>query len=111
MDQRCLGRSHWILAIQSTIGEAELISRAPRQVKLCSAELLPELVKTALPGLVLTHLPVPPSAIAPKVDYQYFGVSKAGSSWEHIVKTRKVGLYVPGDIPNPEVELLIVVET
>jgi type VI secretion system protein ImpJ len=111
VDQRCLGRSHWILAIQSTIGEAELISRAPRQVKLCSAELLPELVKTALPGLVLTHLPVPPSAIAPKVDYQYFAVSKAGSSWEHIVKTRKVGLYVPGDFPSPEVELLVVVET
>lgn len=111
VDQRCLGRSHWILAIQSTIGEADLISRAPRQVKLCSAELLPELVKTALPGLVLTHLPVPPSAIAPKVDYQYFGVSKAGSPWEHIVKTRKVGLYVPGDFPSPEVELLVVVET
>jgi type VI secretion system protein ImpJ len=110
LDQRCLGRAHWILAIQSNVGETELISRVPRQVKMCSAELLSELVKTALPGLPLNHLPVPPSAIAPKVEYQYFAISKLGSCWEHIVQTRKVGLYVSGDFPNPELELLIVLE-
>jgi type VI secretion system protein ImpJ len=110
-DQRCVGRARWILAVQSNIGEPELITKAPRHVKVCSSELLPELVKTALPGLSLTHLPVPPSAIAPKVDFQYFGVSRTGSVWEHIVKTRKVGIYVPGEFPNPELELLIVLET
>jgi type VI secretion system protein ImpJ len=110
-DQRCVGRSRWILAIRSDIGEADLISRAPRLVKICSSQLLPELVKTALPGLTLTHLPVPPSAIAPKVDYQYFGVSKAGACWEHIVETRKVGVYIPGELPSPEVELLVLLES
>lgn len=110
-DQRCLGRARWILALQSNVGEMDLISRAPRQVKMCSAELLPELVKTSLPGLGLTHLPIPPSAIAPKVDFQYFGISRTGSVWERIVQTRKVGLYVPGDFPNPELELLIVLES
>ncbi len=110
-DQRCLGRARWILALQSNIGEPELISKAPRHVKVCSSELLPELVKTALPGLSLTHLPVPPSAIAPKVDFQYFGISKAGTVWDHIVQTRKVGIYVPGEFPNPELELLIVLES
>jgi type VI secretion system protein ImpJ len=110
-DQRCLDRARWILAMQSNVGEADLISRAPRQVKICSAELLPELVKTALPGLGLTHLPVPPSAIAPKVDFQYFGISRTGSCWEHIVQTRKVGVYVPGDFPNTKLELLIILES
>jgi type VI secretion system protein ImpJ len=110
-DQRCVGRARWILAMQSNIGEPELISRAPRHVKVCSAELLPELIKTALPGLGLTHLPVPPSAIAPKVDFQYFGISRTGPVWDHIVQTRKVGLYVPGEFPDPEIELLIVLES
>lgn len=109
-DQRCLDRARWILAVHSGIGEAELISRAPRLVKICSSDLLPELVKTALPGLSLTHLPVPPSAIAPRVEYQYFGISRAGSCWEHIVQTRKVGVYVPGDIPTPELELAVILE-
>jgi type VI secretion system protein ImpJ len=109
-DQRCLDRARWIFALHSDIGEAELIARVPRLVKVCSGDLLPELVKSALPGLSLTHLPVPPSAIAPRVEYQYFGVSRAGSCWEHIVASRKVGIYVPGDIPNPELELAIILD-
>jgi type VI secretion system protein ImpJ len=111
LDQRCLGRTRWILAVHSSIGEADLISRTQRQVKICSAELLPEIVKVSLPGLGLTHLPLPPSAVAPKVDFQYFGISKTGSAWDNIVQTRKIGLYVPGEVPNPEVELIVVLET
>jgi type VI secretion system protein ImpJ len=111
LDPRCLGRSRWILAIHSNIGEADLISRAQRQVKLCSAELLPEIVKVSLPGLGLTHLPLPPSAIAPKVDFQYFGVNRAGSAWESVMQTKKVGVYVPGDVPEPEIELLVALDS
>jgi len=59
----------------------------------------------------LTHLPVPPPAISTRVDTQYFGVSKAGPCWDHIVQTRRVGIYVPGELPDPEVELLIVLES
>ena len=110
-DQRCVGRARWILAMQSDAGELDIISRVPRQVKMCSSELLPELVKTSLPGLGLTHLPIPPSAVAPKVEYQYFGVSRSGSAWEDIVRSRKVGLYVPGDFPNPQVELFVILES
>ena len=109
-DQRCLGRAQWIFAIHSDVGEVDLISRTPRLVKICSAQFLPELVKTALPGVTLTHLPVPPSAISPKVEYQYFGVNKAGSCWEHIVETRRVGVYVPGELPNPELDLLVILD-
>jgi type VI secretion system protein ImpJ len=109
-DQRCLGVSRWILAVKSDVGEIDIISRAPRLVKVCSAKFLPELVKTALPGMVLTHLPVPPSAIAPRVDYQYFGINRAGSCWEHIVETRRVGVYVPGELPNASIEILVVLD-
>jgi type VI secretion system protein ImpJ len=110
-DQRCLDRSRWILAVRADAGEAEIIAKTPRLVKLCSKDLLPELVKTALPGLGLNHLPVPPSAIAPKVEFQYFGVSRTGTSWEHIVQTRRVGVYVPDDLPGAEIELLVVLES
>lgn len=109
-DQRCLGRARWILAVRCAIGELEIITRTPRLIKLCSAKFLPELVKTALPGLTLTHLPVPPSAIAPKVDYQYFGVNRAGNCWEHIVETRRVGVYAPSELPDAEIELLVALD-
>ncbi len=109
-DQRCLDRAQWILGIHSEIGEVELISRTPQLVKLCSAQFVPELVKRALPGLGLRHLESPPAGIAPKVESQYFSVTRSGPCWDHIVKTRRVGAYVPGDIPSPEIELNILLE-
>ncbi len=111
LDQRCLDRARWVLAVRAETGEAEIIAKSPRLIKICSKDLLPELVKTALPGLGLVHLPIPPSAIAPKVEFQYFGISRTGNSWEHIVQTRKVGVYVPDDLPGAEIELLVVLES
>ncbi len=111
LDQRCLDRARWILAVRAETGEAEIIAKTPRLVKVCSKDLLPELVKTALPGMGLVHLPIPPSAIAPKVEFQYFGLSRTGSCWEHIVQTRKVGVYIPDDLPGAEIELLVVLES
>lgn len=110
-DQRCLDRSRWILSIHSEVGEADLIVRTSQLVKVCSRQFVPELVKRALQGLTLTHLSVPPSGISPRVDHQYFSISRSGACWDHIVKERSVGVYVPGELPDPELELLVVLET
>jgi type VI secretion system protein ImpJ len=109
-DARCFARSQWVFAIRCPVGEVEVITGTPRLVKLCSKEFVPQLVKRALPGLDLTHLPVPPSAIPKKIDYHYFSVSRSGPCWDHLVKTRVAGLYVPGELPNPNVELYVIVE-
>jgi len=45
--------------------------------------------------------------VAPKVDRQYFSVNRIGPCWEHIVKTRRVGIYIPGELPDPEIELSV----
>jgi type VI secretion system protein ImpJ len=110
-DQRLLSHSRWILGLRAKMGEAELLSGAPRLVKICSKEFLPKLVSRALPGLTLKHLPAPPPAISPRVDYQYFGIDRAGPCWDHMVATRELALYVPGEIPDPDVELMVVLES
>ncbi len=110
-DQRCFGRSRWVLGIHSPIGEADLIVKAPQLLKICSAKFVPDLVKRAMAGLGLTHIQVPPSAVAAKVDSQYFTVDRSGPCWEHIMKTRMVGVYVPGELPTPEMELLVILES
>jgi type VI secretion system protein ImpJ len=110
-DQRCLGASRWVLAVRSPIGEADLIAKTPHIIKVCSKLFVPELVRRALPGLPLTHLPVPPSAISSRVDAQYFSISKSGPCWDHLVKTKQAGVYVPGELPEPDVELLVVLES
>ncbi len=110
-DQRVLGTSSWVFSIRSGLGEADLVSRTPQLVKVCSALFVPELVKRALPGLGMRHMPVPPAAVSRRIETQYFGISKSGPCWDHMVQTRKVGVYVPGDIPDPEIELLVVLES
>ncbi len=110
-DQRCLGRSRWILAMRAATGEVEIITRTPQLVKFCSSQFVPELVRRALSGLPLTHLPAPPPAVSAKVDLQYFGITKTGPCWEHLVQTKQIGVYVPGDLPDAEMELLVVLES
>jgi type VI secretion system protein ImpJ len=110
-DQRCLDRARWIFAIRSATGEVEVIGKTPQLVKICSKLFVPKLVERALPGMGLSHLPTPPSSISAKVDAQYFSISRSGPCWDHIVQTRQVGIYVPGELPDPELELLIILES
>jgi type VI secretion system protein ImpJ len=110
-DLRCFERSRWILGIHATIGEADLIARTQQLVKVCSSKFIPELVKRALSGLALTHIQVPPSAIAAKVEYQYFSIDRSGPCWEHIMQTKVAGLYAPGELPSPELELIVILDS
>lgn len=110
-DTRVFGQSRWFLSIGSNIGEAELISGTPALVKICSARFIQKLVEHALPGLRLQHVPTPPSALAPRITNQYFSINRNGPCWDHMVETRRAGVYVPGEIPNPELELLVLLES
>jgi type VI secretion system protein ImpJ len=109
-DERCVGPARWILEIQSPIGEADLIARVPKLTKMCSARFVLELIKRALPGLPLNHLSVPPPQIAARVESQYFAVNRSGPCWEHILQTRQIGVYVPAEIPSPELSLIVLLD-
>jgi len=110
LDARCLGRARWVLAIRSPLAEADLMARVPRLVKFCSPKFVRELVKRALPGMALQHLPVPPPAVSASVESQYFGISRVGPCWDHIAQTHKIGVYIPSDIPDPEAEVIVILE-
>jgi type VI secretion system protein ImpJ len=110
-DQRCFGRSAWILGIHSASSEANLIRRAPEIVKVCSHDWISKLVARALPGLILRYLQVPPSAISPKVEFQYFSIDKMGPCWNQVADTRQISVYVPDDLPSVELELVVVLDS
>jgi type VI secretion system protein ImpJ len=102
-----LANTKMYLAVSADIGKADLITRAPQLIKICSADAIEHLVQRALPGLALTYVSTPPGAIQVKLNYLYFGVSQSGGSWETIVRARNLAAYVPGEIPNPKMELVI----
>jgi len=110
VDQRCFGPSSWILGVSAGGAEVDVISKIPVLAKVCSRQFVPELVKRALPGFALTHLPNPPSAVATRPGTQYFLLNRVGPCWDHIKKARHIGVYIPGELPEPEIELLVVIE-
>ncbi|MGJ5817086.1 type VI secretion system baseplate subunit TssK [Paludibaculum fermentans] len=109
-DTRCLDRSSWVIALHATTGDADLIEKAPRLVKVCSAKFIGELVKRAMAGLPMAHLPMPPSSVPMRVESQYFSVSKSGPFWDNIMVTRRVGIYVPAELPEPDLKLFVVLD-
>ena len=106
-DDKYLRNTKMYLAVRAEMNEADLISKLPYLLKVCSANHIEHLVRQALPGVPLTHSPRPPSAIPVKLDHQYFSLSQTGVAWEAVTRARNLAAYVPGDFPNPHLELII----
>ncbi|HMD75771.1 MAG TPA: type VI secretion system baseplate subunit TssK [Terracidiphilus sp.] len=109
-DERCLRRSRWILGIRSSLTDSVLLRQTPKLIKVCSAEGVAKLVQRALPGLELMHLPVPPAALHAQADMHYFSISLSGACWQHILQTKQVGVYLPGDLGDATFDLTIIME-
>jgi type VI secretion system protein ImpJ len=102
-----LRNTRMYLAVSAQAPPADIITRTPQLVKVCSANQIEHLVRQALPGVTLTYVSSPPSALPVKLNYQYFSLSQGGPAWEAIVRSRNLAAYVPGDLPGAELELLI----
>jgi type VI secretion system protein ImpJ len=95
------------LAITADIPSSDLIERTPALVKACSATHLETLIRQALPGVPLTHMASSPQEIPVKLNYQYFYLDRSGPAWETIKRSRNFGVYVPGEIANARMELIL----
>ena len=106
-DDKYLTDTKMYLAVSSELAENAVIQKVPQTVKVCSATHIDHLIKQALPGIELRHQSNPPSSIPVKLKYQYFTLNQSGPAWEAVVRARNFAAYVPSDLPNPQLELLI----
>jgi len=106
-DDKYFKDTRMYLAVSSEMNEGELIAKAPSLIKVCSANQIELLVRQALPGVLLTHMQRPPSAIPVKLNHQYFSLNMSGVYWETVLRGRNLAAYVPGDFPAPQLELII----
>ena len=79
----------------------------PSAFKVGAAGHVDEMIRQALPGLKVTYVASPPSEIPVKLKYKYFSLELSGKAWEGIRRARNLGVYVPADFPNPQIELVI----
>src|SRR5690606_23966261 len=95
------------IAVAAGLKQDELSRRVPQLLKVSSADQLERLVRRALPGVALTHVPSPPSAIPIKLNYQYFALERTGEDWDAIRMSRHLAVYAPADLPDLDMELVV----
>ncbi len=106
-EERFFGDTRMYLAVSADSSEEFIIQKIPQLAKICSATHIDHLVSKALPGAILKHVSTPPSEVPVKLNYQYFSINQTGPAWEAVRRSRNFAAYVPGDFPNPKLEVLI----
>jgi type VI secretion system protein ImpJ len=105
---RYLDATQVYLAVRAALSQPELIAGVPRSAKVGSGHDIERLVRQALPGLPLAHVPVPPSAVPVKVDYQYFRVDRTTPGWDAVARARSLAVHLPAEFAEPQLELVLV---
>jgi type VI secretion system protein ImpJ len=102
--------SQFFLAVSAKMGVDDIIRKVPQLIKISAQDDIQRIIRNALPGLTLRHTPVPPPAIPMKLDNQYFALNQGGDLWNAIMLSRQIAVHAPGEIMEPKMELLIVLE-
>jgi type VI secretion system protein ImpJ len=102
--------SQFFFAVSAKMGVDDLIRKVPQLVKISAPDDIQRVIRNSLPGVTLRHTPVPPAAIPMKLDNQYFSLNQGGPLWDAIKLSRQIAVHAPGEIVEPRMEILIVLE-
>ena len=106
-DERVL-KDRFYLGVHAQVPVGRLTEEIPAKTKISSHALIGSLIGRAVPGVELTHEPVPPSAIPVKSGFKYFQLGTQGRWWDAIATTRGIAIYVPEEFPELKLELIAV---
>jgi type VI secretion system protein ImpJ len=105
-DERRFAGARVYLAVRTEEPKAALVEKAPKLLKVTSSSQIDRLVRQALPGVVLTHVPEPLGAPPVKLGFEYFALDQRGEAWDAVARSRSLAAYVPAELPGPELELI-----
>ena len=105
-DDRFFAASQIYIAIAAG---RDLAPRIPQVLKVSSSDAIERLIRTAVGGVRLRHVPKPPRAVPIKLDYEYFSLEQTGDDWDSIRMSRKLAVYAPKELPDPTMEVVLLV--
>lgn len=109
LDQgRYLAAPQIYLALKTDMEPADTARKVPQLAKISSGDRIDGLIRQALPGLQLTSVEKPPSTLPVRLDYSYFLLGRSGPEWDAISLARNVAVYVPSELPNAQLELILI---
>lgn len=87
--------------------DTDWISDFPRQAKVASADQLDLLIRTALPGVSLCHLPTPPADLPVPRGRECFRLEPHGESWQALLESDSLGIFLPAGLRHLHLELMV----
>ncbi len=85
-----------------------VLRRAPQLLKVGAADRVSHLVRQALPGMPLRHVPEPPEAVPVRTGRHYFALERGGEEWDAVRRARNLSVYVPSDFQDASLELVLI---
>jgi type VI secretion system protein ImpJ len=108
LDQdKYLAAPQLFLALSAGGRANELVQRVPQLLKVSASGQLDRLIRQALAGLALTYVPTPPSGVPVKLNYHYFLIQKSGPEWDAVARARNIAAYVPSELGEMQLELVV----
>ena len=96
------------LALRAEGDQGQILQKAPQLLKVGAGDRVGQLVRQALPGMGLRHVPNPPGAVPVRTGHHYFALERTGDEWEAVRRARNLAVHVPSDFVDPKLELVIV---
>jgi type VI secretion system protein ImpJ len=97
--------SSLVLAVGAQMSPEVLQQQFAAQTKISQPQRLPELIRSHLPGLTMSLLPVPPRQIPFNSGFIYYELSRTGPFWEQIMRQGGLAMHIAGHFPELKLEL------
>lgn len=111
-DERLFREAAFYLAVRCP-GESEekIKDKIPRLAKVAGRDVIDTVVSRALPGVWMTHQPIPPEQIdSPREGFQWFLLETQSAYWEGIKGSKSICVRVPLIFPEElELELYAII--
>jgi type VI secretion system protein ImpJ len=101
------GANAWLGIRSSGARPQDVLRTVPEVVKITSGAHIDELYQRATGGVRLAPASEP-EAIPIKTEFYYFPLDTLGEDWQRVRRAGDIAVYVPDSIPDPTLELVVV---
>lgn len=102
------GSASLYVAVSANMPALNLVAEVPRQLKIASPNDIDGLVRSALPGIQLVHMPQVPMEIPLRAETYYFSIEARGELYEAMKKCMAIAIYAPNTFIDLRLELFAV---
>lgn len=103
-DVRLIQSGYFVLSASAQIPREALRATLPTQIKIGPPEMIRDLVMTAVPGIRIEPIDSP-RQIPFHANFCYFQLDAQSEFWQSIKTSRRMALYVAGELPALELQM------